>query len=242
MTDKIISTIRQKFIENINEGLFLRDDFDSFKLSIEDIQIFKEKFGGYSHDGKDRVQIILSEKDKELFNSIYRQWGWEYKFKDKEMIICDKSNPLLYLTGVLLRSRDFSYPAYNDSFSLRFEKYREVHENNLNALLKNAPKYIEAEIISDKDLLYINVKSEPRANIYIISNKYLMKIALGPNGIIERIEHIIKKDIKRLNITNDSTLEIHFHGHHDPLYIYVDDYKSALQLQRTLTELRQVNS
>jgi hypothetical protein len=80
----------------------------------------------------------------------------------------------------------------------------------------------------------------PEIKLFIISEKYLIMLSLDENGLNDRIEHIIQKDIKRLNIRHDSTLEVHFHGHHEPLSIDVDDYKSALQLQRHLTELRQV--
>jgi hypothetical protein len=78
------------------------------------------------------------------------------------------------------------------------------------------------------------------ADIFIISARYFIKLTLGENGIIDRTQHILARDIKKTNIVDNNKLEIYFHGLYDPETIIMDDYKSALDLQKHLTDLRQV--
>jgi len=65
-------------------------------------------------------------------------------------------------------------------------------------------------------------------------------LSIGEKGVIDRIQQIIQRDIKKLNIFENNMVEVFFHGHYDPETIVLSDYKSALKLQQYLTELRDV--
>jgi hypothetical protein len=263
MTEKITSIIRDKFIENLDEGLMLRTDLQSFNLTKEE----EEYFG---HVGRSSYSGGVSRE---------------------ELSIPDKQNPLVYLTTIFLKigtitlkdqyDRDISESIYFDHrFRKHYNWYWTEKAKVLVSILSNASQYISAESFSEKDLVFVNVgyrdwawenksyynekilnnytvlnngkKStfvkkadckkivETYVDIFIITDKYFIKLSLGPSGVIDRTEHIIQRDVKKVNIAENIMLEVYFHGHFDPETIVLDDYKSALQLQRHLTELRQV--
>ena len=283
MTDKIISAIRAKFIENLDEGLLLRKDIGSFKLSEEDRNFFKKTCSSST-----------------VYNSSERE----------DMPLPDKSNPIKYLTTIMLKERQEKikgnppklkniagkpYPyyennfiAYNEDinspeyFQTNFNKFWGQKTETLKAILYKAPEYVSAENIIDSDITFVNVgnrswerenpnNNNSRANdtffvynnnkkysfvrkadckqivktyadLFIFTSKYFIKLSLGSDGLIDRREHIIQKDIKNLNIVDNNLLEIYFHGHFDPETIVLDDSKSTMQLQRHLTDLRQIRN
>ncbi len=267
MTEKIISIIRTKFIENLNEGLLLREDFNNFELTESDKNYYRRNFHSST------TSIYHNERD--------------------DIIIPDKKNPRTYLTAILLKTKqkrkkddnswysDY-YQPFDKDFEHHFHSYWQEKLFVLKDILNNAPEFVNAETISDKDLAFINVgyrwtyyegagsyhpklqnafqiinenisfkyykKADCKdinatfADIFIFTTKYFIKLSLGANGVLDRTEHIIQRDIKKLNIVDNNKLEIYFHGHFDPEIIVLDNYKSALQIQRHLTELRQVRS
>lgn len=266
MTNKIISIIREKFIENLDEGLLLRPDIGSFKLSEEDRSFYGNKCNTEVHSS-------TPHDDRSYVN------------------IPEKGNPIAYLTAVFLTTKlerkngdryENYYAAFDNNFTDKLFNYWGKEASILKVILNDASEFISAEAISDKDSVIINVgyrwysyegsgshhpklqnafevinNDEPFtyykkadckeitatfADLFIVSSKYFIKLSLGSDGVINRTEHVIQRDINKLNIIDNNKLEIYFHGHFDPEIIVIDDYKSALQLQRQLTELRQVRS
>jgi hypothetical protein len=76
------------------------------------------------------------------------------------------------------------------------------------------------------------------ASIFIIDEKQIIHLIISPEKLIERSEYIIKKDVKKLNIANDNILEIHYHGHFSPDSIVLENYESALKLQKFISDKR----
>lgn len=77
------------------------------------------------------------------------------------------------------------------------------------------------------------------SDIFIISNRYFIKLSIGEAGLIDRTEHLLR-DIKKVNLAADEVVEIFFHGLFDAASIVLDSYADALNLQRKLTNLREV--
>jgi hypothetical protein len=76
------------------------------------------------------------------------------------------------------------------------------------------------------------------ASIFVIDEKQIIHLIISPEKLIERSEYIIKKDVKKLNIANDNILEIHYHGHFSPDSIVLENYESALKLQKFISDKR----
>jgi hypothetical protein len=76
------------------------------------------------------------------------------------------------------------------------------------------------------------------ASIFIIDEKQIIHLIISPEKLIERSEYFIKKDVKKLNIANDNILEIHYHGHFSPDSIVLENYESALKLQKFISNNR----
>jgi hypothetical protein len=76
------------------------------------------------------------------------------------------------------------------------------------------------------------------ASVFIINEKHIKHLLISPEKLIERSEYIIKKDVKKLNIANDSILEIHYHGHFSPDSIVFENYESAMELLKFISDSR----
>jgi len=256
MEEKIVGIIKNKFIENLDEGLFLRQDINEFELSDEQKDILRMDSRNSFRDA-----IVIPDKQNPKF--------YLSKIILKTMICKDDPTFKSYIT-------------YDSYFNIHFNKYWSEKAKILEDILLNAPQFISAESISEDDFVFVNVgyrdwiwenkggysekinntftvinnnqrslyikkadckkSRETYTDIYIISRKYFIKLSLGSKGVIDRTEHIIQRDIKKINIAENIMLEVFFHGHFDPETIILDDYKTALNLQRHLTELRQVRT
>jgi hypothetical protein len=78
--------------------------------------------------------------------------------------------------------------------------------------------------------------------LYLISNKRIIKLILSPDNLISSVEHIIQKDLKKIEIKNDLNLYFHYHGLHDPDLLVMDSYQEAVDLRRKITDLRENKS
>lgn len=266
MTENIISTIRNKFIENFDEGLLLQHDLINFDLSDNERKFYSETCKDSHYKGYNREKILIPNR-KNPFSYLTARY-----FTTK---LSNKEDPKY--------ESDFYYPIYkNEQYRNDVILYWTQRADILNSILKTAPELIDAETITDNDLVFINVGirnwrwenpsnfstkindtfhifnkaekysfvkkadckaiKETFADLFILTNKYFVKLSLGSKGVIDRTEHIIQRDVKKLSIVENNKLEVYFHGHFDPETIVLDDYKSALQAQRHLTELRQLNT
>ena len=115
-------------------------------------------------------------------------------------------------------------------------------ESCIETFLEKVENYLAEETITDKDLVYINVyaewgNGEPFVNIFvnifILTAKQFIKLQLIMEGDINKIEHKIPHDIKE-SIAKEDRVSIYFYGSTYPQIIYVDDYKSAIHLQKHL--------
>ncbi len=118
----------------------------------------------------------------------------------------------------------------------------------LQSLLNQFKTALSYEDISPQDRIILNImgitiphvicsEKAVAVNLFRITSNLFIKLTISENMITERLEHIIVKDIKRLEVI-DNELNVHFHGLHYPESIKLDDYSSALKLQNHLTMLR----
>jgi hypothetical protein len=125
-------------------------------------------------------------------------------------------------------------------------------------LVKNVLKYIEAENLSEIESFYINLnentslnkicntenslpnsKYNPLLIVYLFSKKRIIKLVVDDKHLISSKENIIQKDLKKIEIRDDVNIYFHYHGLHQPDKLVIDDYKSAINLRRQLSDLRQ---
>ncbi|MFN9113429.1 MAG: hypothetical protein ACK5XN_25435 [Bacteroidota bacterium] len=76
------------------------------------------------------------------------------------------------------------------------------------------------------------------ASIFIINQRSNTHLIISPEKLLEHSQRIIKRDVKMVNIVNDSILEIHYHGHYSPDSIVFDNYLEAKQYQAMIINRR----
>lgn len=74
--------------------------------------------------------------------------------------------------------------------------------------------------------------------IYLISDKSFIKLLVNENSLIGRAEYLIRKDIKKIEISEDHFLKIHFHRYNDWETLVMKDYQQALELQKFIISFR----
>ncbi len=110
--------------------------------------------------------------------------------------------------------------------------------SDLELVLEKVRPLVDEEKIDEKDLVFVNVNNYHFVRIFIINTKYIIFLSVGEKGLGNRVQHIISKDIKKI-VASEKDLNIYFHGAHEPWQILVDDYKTAVNAQKLLTELRE---
>lgn len=162
------------------------------------------------------------------------------RFENKNI---DKHDIYRYLTAKMLKMKFKGYYLnYGDSeFYNNFWQFwlgeQEKVENTL-ALVK---KYYAAELTNISDLVITNVDKRDgfyyEVNIFIISQKYITEMSIDEKSLNHRTEHVIQRDIKRIEAKSEH-LYVYFHGIHHPFIIKLDTYEEVIKLQRNLLELR----
>ena len=67
----------------------------------------------------------------------------------------------------------------------------------------------------------------------------IKNIEIGTTGLLATGgTHIIKRDIKKINIVENNVLQVYYHGEHLPSNIVMDSYMDALNLQDTLIRIK----
>ncbi len=208
--NNIISTLRQQFLEETDEGLLFGlkpEDFHS-KLKLTDTQL-----------------KLLREIDS---------------ISPSKIDLPEKKDIIFYLCVSFIRRNSHSFISrirYNEyDFHQKFWDYWINSFDKVKATLEKVPIYLNAETIDDKDQIYYSINSQHYVSIFILTTKYIINLVVGPDNPL-RTQHIIQRDIKKIEAT-DRSVYIHFHGLHNPQVIMVDTYKSAIKLQQHLTDLR----
>lgn len=74
--------------------------------------------------------------------------------------------------------------------------------------------------------------------VYLISSKSFIKLMVNEDLLLSRSEYLIKRDIKKIEISEDNFLKIHFHRYSDWETLILKTYKDALELQKYITAFR----
>lgn len=197
-----------------------------FELTIDAGLLYK------IHPDEFNTCFIFEDDEK-----VSRYLGRRNLFKD---IGNNKEFVYPYLTTQFLNVKNSgrSHLSYgNDSFYEMFWEYWLREFEKIKATVANVPKYWEIEDIKAEDLIIINVKSIYQIKLFIINNKYITELEIGNEKLNHRIEHLILKDVKRIE-ASDEYIHVYFHGVHLPFSIRLENYKEVIKLQRQLLELR----
>ncbi len=261
VASKIVENIKAKAIENLDEGMLLKPQIaEQFENVAYDFATPFEKFArsgitgspikNKAPDRKDAFAFLITQflnvvpssygefryynsADRSYLNKFHNEFReyWREQVEDLKTLL--KSAPQFLepesisekdLVFINVGYRGFDYEGKGSFHPKLYDTYEVINKGAPYHFWKKADcKGIEAAFI----------------DIFIISSLHFVKLSLGASGVLDRTD-IIHRDIKKLNIVNNNLLEIFFHGFYDPEIIVLDDYKSALDLQRHLTNLRQV--
>jgi hypothetical protein len=77
-------------------------------------------------------------------------------------------------------------------------------------------------------------------SVFIIGQELIKNIIFGTSGLCSSGggAHLIKRDIKKINIIEHNVLQISYHGIHSASNIVMDSYEAALSLQNSLLRIR----
>ncbi|MBT7994936.1 MAG: hypothetical protein HN691_08685 [Bacteroidetes bacterium] len=78
-----------------------------------------------------------------------------------------------------------------------------------------------------------------RMSIYLISESRIVNIILNNKKLISSNEHIIQRDLKKVEVFNDNQIYFHYHGLHKPDVLHMDDYESAIKLRKQISKFRE---
>jgi hypothetical protein len=144
-------------------------------------------------------------------------------------------------------------------FSQREKEFRSGHRVIWD-LIQNAEKYIKSENLSEIKCYFINFQDNSHRItkricntensltfsgefdliIYLISDKRIIKLVIDDKKLISSKENIVQKDLKKIEIGSDVCVFFHYHGLHDPDLLVMDDYESAVDLRRKISDLREM--
>lgn len=75
--------------------------------------------------------------------------------------------------------------------------------------------------------------------IYLITSERIITTYINKEKVILSTEHIIKKDLKKVEIVDETKVLFHYHGLHNADVLYVDSYEQAVEVRKRITELRE---
>lgn len=123
-------------------------------------------------------------------------------------------------------------------------------------LIENVGKYLKSEDITKVKKNYINIldkynqiltgkkrldNSEFTVLIYLITPDRIIPMYINNEKIISSTERIIKKDLKKVELVNETYIQFHYHGLHKPDVLHLDSYEIAIDLRKEITKLRENN-
>jgi len=251
--EEIKKAILKKVIFVTGHDLILKEDFDNqlsdimknFITACDEtksilnwtgIDWFKEK----SHSREDRIRINETlNKYYKRSNSWVEKWWWQhYRWKE------DLPLGLYYLFSI----------------SESGQENQIADRGYIWDIIQNAEKYLKSENLSEVIKYYVNITNNPtrsflkiynseksfsdlkefRLIIFLLSNRRIIKLVVDDKQLISSKENIIQKDLKKIEIEQDVNLFFHYHGLHDPDLLVMDDYQSAADLRRKISELREM--
>jgi hypothetical protein len=248
--ENIIKNIHQKIQNQTKEYFPLERDFDEQMGEIREHYLtalethIKAKNGTSQLDmnpgssfgiGSEKLRKIVRNK----FNQTFKKTdGWLYtNLNDKNhlyyhLISTDWKNELVR----------------NDPFYCLKKQW---------ATIDKAIKYLKSEELNKVRKCFVNLvdinsysnsyslshshsfNSNFTLLIYLITSERIITTLLNKDKVILSTEHIIKKDLKKVEIKNETKVEFHYHGLHDPDILHLDSYELAIEVRKEVTELRE---
>lgn len=209
---------------------------------------FETKFDAWqlSKINPDEFNTCFTFEDDKILKGFGRRRQNQFDFDTT-----DKQDVYRYLTSKFLKDQNLIRKSttygtadfYELFWSYWLSKF-EIFSNTLSLV----SKFYAEENISSNDQIYPSVQweiySTLKVRIHIINQKYITEILFSLDSnipglvkFIHRVQHEIQREIKRIEAVSDS-LNVYFHGVHNPFIIPFDTYKEVIELQLHLLELR----
>ena len=152
---------------------------------------------------------------------------WEERFKKE------------YLYYITIMEKAEEYIKCEDlSKVTRFYINLIVDENpRLDYVTKNSEKSIKGVYYNDYDKKFVVCPFFVK--IYLLSSNRIVKIIFDDKKLITSEEHIIQKDLKKVEINNDNAICFHYHGLHAADVLVMDNYGDAVKLRTEISKLRE---
>jgi len=220
--DEQILEIRKHFLAAI-EG-----EFDFYRRPLADHLNHYHSWGIDDKIVRDRVQI--------KFNEAYiktNSWVEKHFFEKDSLFSC-------------LGSQEW-----------KEKVVEEIAPQNLTyqwQLIENVGRYLKTEDLTKVKKYYINIfdsshclqPNQKKTNdykyrvlIYLITSDRIITTSINNEKVLRNTEHIIQKDLKKVEIVDETTLQFHYHGLHDPDNLYLDSFEVASALRKEITLLRE---
>lgn len=230
MKTKIVNAIREKFILGFPEGKLLEEhDWDNMDLTDYEKEKYRRYFSterdsGYMATDRKNIKFrgtnplsILTElyfkteferksRTSDYYEDYYEKFE-ESTYKDKVLRYFRMKS--LYLKAIILKSEEIIGKMNikeSDLIIVNVGKRTYDFEDPYG----RKPKLYNMFKVEEPSYSY-NIRKHSNcrevdtvyADVFIISNDRFRKISIAPGGVIENVEQLIKRDIKRTNIYNN---------------------------------------
>lgn len=237
---EIKKTIQEKIKQSLGVDFILEEDFDRQLSAIKTNLL----------TAIEEAKKILGDNILETYYATFSySWGHYTGMAEKGRNINDTVLKFYHRTNSRLENRDWNEGDSRKEFSpLNFYqsdkiKSAEKHEyGNFRELIRFAEKCLKGEDLSETIRYFINITSWESMIIYLISKNRITKLEIEKRAYgdicCSSNEHIIQKDIKKVEVYNQR-IYFHYHGLHDPDILIMDNYEAAVNLRKEISELRE---
>ena len=248
--ENIIKTIHQKIQNQTKENFPLERDFDELMAEIREHYLTALETHIQSKNGKRQLDMnpgssfgIGSEKLRETVRNKFNQ-----TLKKTDFWLHNNLDDKSHLYYHLLSPDWKNELVRNEPFYCLKKHW---------ATIEKAIKYLKSEELNKVRKCFVNIVDiNSYSNsyslsqshsfnynytllIYLITSERIITTLLDKEKVILSTEHIIKKDLKKVEIKNETKVEFHYHGLHDPDILHLDSYELAIEVRKEVTELRE---
>lgn len=249
--ENITKIIHQKIQNQTREYFPLESDFDEQMVEFREHYLTALESYIQAKNGKSQLDMnpnssfgIGSEKLRETVRNKFNQ-----TFKKTDSWLHNNLDDKTHLYYHLL-SPDWKKELVRNNPFYCLKKYHW-------ATIEKANKYLKSEELNKVRKCFVNIvdinsssnsyslsqshsfDSDFTLLIYLITSERIITTRLNKEKVILSTEHIIKKDLKKVEIKNETKVEFHYHGLHDPDILHLDSYELAIEVRKEVTELRE---
>jgi len=247
--ENIRKTIHQKIQNLTGEAFPLENDFDEQILEIrehylaaldsqfhpKDVKSLRKYLNERSNFGIESEKLRESVRNK--FNQTFiRTDSWVHKNIDDNW-----TSEYYYLVSPDWKKEiTDGYPFYplNDQWAIIEKTIKYLKSEELNKVRKCFVNIVDRNYypVPEKAMGFY---SDYILLIYLITSERIITTYINKEKVILSTEHIIKKDLKKVEIADETKVQFHYHGLHQPDVLLLDSYELAIEVRKEITELRE---